>query len=97
MDLEILDWPDGWEDFGTTVFPKLNAHHDAWISGVANGLSHQAFLVRAKEEGLVTGLLPLMLVKGPIFGRFLVSLPYVNTGGVWARDETVARGLIDQA
>ena len=97
MDLEILDWPDGWEDFGTTAFPKLNAHHQAWISGVADGLSHRPYLIRAKEEGRVTGLLPLMLVKGPIFGRFLVSLPYVNTGGVWAKDETVARGLIDQA
>ncbi len=38
-----------------------------------------------------------MLVRGPIFGRFLVSLPYLNTGGVWARDEEIANAMIDSA
>jgi FemAB-related protein (PEP-CTERM system-associated) len=97
MDVEILDWPDGWQEFETSAYPQLNAHRSAWITGIANGLSHQSYLIQAKENDSVVGLLPLMLVKGPIFGRFLVSLPYVNTGGVWARDEQVACRLIDRA
>lgn len=97
MDLETLEWPDGWEEFEDSVFPKLNAHRSAWITGVANGFAHQAYLVRAKEQDSVVGLLPLILVKGPLFGRFLVSLPYVNTGGVWAKSEPIACRLIDEA
>ncbi len=97
MQLEILDWPNGWGECKRTVYPQLNAHRPAWITGVADGLSHQSFLIRAREDQDVRGLLPLMLVKGPIFGRFLVSLPYVNTGGVWAQDDITAGALIDQA
>lgn len=36
-------------------------------------------------------------MKSPLFGRFLVSLPYINTGGVWAEDEAGAQLLVDGA
>lgn len=39
----------------------------------------------------------MVLVRGPIFGRFLVSLPYINTGGVWAKDNDVAGALVERA
>jgi len=38
-----------------------------------------------------------MLVKSWLFGKFLVSLPYVNTGGVWARDVGSALELVSSA
>ena len=97
MELETLDWPADWVDCAVAAYPRLNAHRPAWINGVSEGLSHRALLVRACRDGEVAGVLPLVLVKGPIFGRFLVSLPYVNTGGVWARDDQTAQALIDRA
>ena len=97
MEVEVLDWPEGWGEVNATAYPKLNAHHAAWVSGVADGLNHRSYLIRVVDHDDVVGLLPLMLVKGPIFGRFLVSLPYVNTGGVWAKTESIARTLIDHA
>ena len=97
MEVEVLDWPEGWDEVNATAYPKLNAHHAAWVSGVGDGLGHRSFLIRVVDHDDVVGLLPLMLVKGPIFGRFLVSLPYVNTGGVWAKTESIARTLIDHA
>src|SRR5690606_3342426 len=42
-------------------------------------------------------LLPLAFVRGPLFGRFLVGLPYLNYGGVLADDDAAARSLIDRA
>lgn len=38
-----------------------------------------------------------MLVKSFLFGKFLVSLPFVNTGGVWANDDQSARELVSTA
>ncbi len=32
-----------------------------------------------------------------LFGRFLVSLPYLNTGGILAENGAIARGLVDRA
>jgi FemAB-related protein (PEP-CTERM system-associated) len=49
------------------------------------------------EGGKTVGLLPLAYVHSLLFGRFLVSLPYLNYGGVIADDEPTARLLIDRA
>ena len=45
----------------------------------------------------ITGYLPLALVASRLFGRFLVSLPYLNRAGVVASDPAVAAALIDRA
>lgn len=78
-------------------FPRLNGHRAEWISAVSDGLQHRVYLIQANVGDEVVGVLPLCLVKGPIFGKFLVSLPYLNTGGVWASGEKAARGMIDSA
>lgn len=95
--VETLAWPAEWPQFDAAALPRLNGHQAMWISSIAKGLRQQVYLLRAREDDLVTGVLPLHLVKGPLFGRFLVSLPYVNTGGIWARDLKTANKLLDVA
>lgn len=95
--LETLDWPTAWPDIPDAEMPQLNGHRAAWISSIAAGLRQRVYLVQARQGETITGVLPLHLVKGPIFGRFLVSIPYINTGGVWAKDSATAVQLIDGA
>jgi serine/alanine adding enzyme len=104
MPVEFLeknsDWPTS--DWPTlhplSAFPRLNAHCPRWHRAVAKGLCHTPYLlVQRDDAGVPGGLLPLHFVKSLAFGRFLVSLPYVNTGGVWASDESIARELISAA
>ena len=68
-----------------------------WLAVLAQGLRHEPYCIEAVADGQVVGLLPLCYVQSLLFGRFLVSLPYLNTGGVLADDEDVARALIDRA
>ncbi|MBN2474417.1 MAG: FemAB family PEP-CTERM system-associated protein [Pirellulales bacterium] len=68
-----------------------------WVLALRDGLRLEACWVVAKQDERVVGLLPLTLVKSLLFGRFLVSLPYVNWAGVIAEEEPVARALIDRA
>jgi FemAB-related protein (PEP-CTERM system-associated) len=49
------------------------------------------------EDGNTRGILLLAYVSTFLFGRFLVSLPYLNYGGVVTDDESAAALLIDQA
>ena len=81
----------------SSQWPALNAHCPPWISAVATGLRHKTILLKSHVQQTVTGVLPLCLVSGPLFGKFLVSLPYVNTGGVWATDADSATALVDAA
>lgn len=68
-----------------------------WLDVLQNGLQQRPLRLEAVENGRLLGLLPLALVESRLFGRFLVSLPYVNTAGIVAADEDVAGALIDRA
>lgn len=95
--LEVLDWPVELPECVGAAYPRLNGHRGVWINAIANGFGHPTYLLRTSRDNRVTGTLPLMLVKSVLFGRFLVSLPYINTGGVWAEDEPSAQALVEGA
>ena len=42
---------------------------------------------RDARRGRVDGVLPLVFIKSPLFGRSMTSLPFVNYGGVLADSE----------
>jgi FemAB-related protein (PEP-CTERM system-associated) len=89
-------------------FPRLAAYatrgelaplsrHPGWLRVLAGGMGHTPFCLEAVEGGQTLGVLPLAYVRSLLFGRFLVSLPYLNSGGVLADDDAVAGALIDRA
>lgn len=51
----------------------------------------------ASSPARIVGVLPLVSFKSLLFGRFLVSLPFVNYGGVLADDDAAGRALVDAA
>lgn len=68
-----------------------------WLSILKEGLGHVPFALEARRTGQICGWLPLAYMRSTLFGRYLVSLPYLNTGGVMADDQRVALRLIDHA
>ena len=68
-----------------------------WLSALYEGLGHQPYLLRARCGGVLAGALPLAFVRSTLFGRFLVSLPYVNSAGVSGSSEQVVTALISSA
>lgn len=102
LDIQCSIWPQDWPRSGglaaeQSYAPRLAGHDAPWLNSLAHGFNHPIYLLEAKDGDDVTGILPLVFVKGPIFGRFLVSLPYLNTGGVWAESHAAAIALIDHA
>jgi FemAB-related protein (PEP-CTERM system-associated) len=73
------------------------SRHPGWLSVLARGLRHSPYCLEAVEGGLTRGFLALAYVRSLLFGRYLVSLPYLNYGGVHADGDDVARLLIDRA
>jgi serine/alanine adding enzyme len=68
-----------------------------WLAVLQEALRHEPYCVSALAEDGTRGMLPLALVKSALFGRFLVSLPYVNSAGVQATNESIAARLLDEA
>ena len=62
------------------------SRHPGWLVALQRGLGHIPYCLEAREEEEVRGLLPLVYIRSLLFGRFLVSLPYLNSGGIMADD-----------
>jgi FemAB-related protein (PEP-CTERM system-associated) len=71
--------------------------HPLWLSVLQEGLGHEVYAIEATAGGCTVGYLPLALVSSMLFGRFLVSLPYLNTNGVVAPAADVQAELITRA
>lgn len=71
--------------------------HPAWLAILAEGLGHTPYCLEAVTAERTFGFLPLSFVNTWLFGRYLVSLPYLNYGGVIADDEIVAAALVSRA
>ncbi len=77
--------------------PKAFCCDPRWLTALCGGLDYQPYLLLARQGSQAAGILPLALVRSRLFGRFLVSLPYLNSAGVVADDDDVARALVDRA
>ena len=77
--------------------PSPLSAHPRWLAVLQTSLRHTPFCVEAVEEGRTRGMLALCCVRSLLFGRFLVSLPYVNYGGAVADDSRTAGMLVDRA
>lgn len=71
--------------------------HRRWMLATARAFRHEPYLILAERDERVVGSLPLVFVATRLFGRFLVSLPFVNSAGVTACDAETARLLVDRA
>src|SRR5204862_6422354 len=85
------------EAFVAGKAPVALSRHPAWLRVLESGLGHTPYCLEAVEDGRTQGLLPLAYVGSWLFGRFLVSLPYLNYGGVLANSDDAAQALITAA
>lgn len=86
------------EAFALRQNPRLElSRHPACALALARGLGHKPIVLAALEGQVVRGFLGLVAVHSWLFGRFLVSLPYLNYGGILAEDERAAAALTDKA
>ncbi len=86
-----------WESWLLARGPLILSRHPGWLLVLQQGLGHVPYCLEATRDGRTTGLLPLVFVDSWLFGRFLVSLPYLNYGGPIAEDDATARRLVDRA
>jgi serine/alanine adding enzyme len=91
------DLKAAWERFIEASPQATFAHLLGWRNVVTRTYDHTPFYLVAREAGQVAGLLPLFLIKSGLFGRFLVTAPYLSHGGLVAASDEAARALIQEA
>src|SRR4051794_14431361 len=76
-----------WEQFVLRDREIPLSRHPGWLFVLRDGLQQVPYCLEAVANGQTVGLLPLAFVHSFLFGRFLVSMPYLNYGGVSASSE----------
>ena len=84
-------------DFALADRPAPLARDPRWLGVLREGLGHEVFGIEARRQGKLVGYLPLAHVESLLFGRYLVSLPYLNSNGVIAHDDDAALALVTRA
>jgi FemAB-related protein (PEP-CTERM system-associated) len=87
----------GLRDFVAAEGPSALSRDPLWLEVLRDGLRHDAYALEARSAGQTCGFLPLIHVSSVLFGRFLVSLPYLNSNGVVARSADVQTLLTRRA
>jgi FemAB-related protein (PEP-CTERM system-associated) len=72
-------------------------HHHGWLDVIRSAFGHETTSLVAESGDRIVGVLPLVHFRSRLFGRFAVSIPFVNYGGVLADDAEVERVLLNRA
>jgi FemAB-related protein (PEP-CTERM system-associated) len=69
-------------------------HAYAWRKLIRDVFGHESHYFAAHDPaGKIVGVLPLVRLRSPLFGDFMVSLPFFNYGGVLADSPAVVATL----
>lgn len=104
LNLSVADAaPAAWDAFVRATPTATHAHLAGWQRVFDGVLGHRTrFAMLAHHDGTLAGVLPVVDVRSRIFGRYLVSMPFLNAGGpigsasaqrrlaAWAQREAVA-------
>ena len=101
--VEPEEWHHSAQDGMRLKWQQFTSRRDAfcsdprWLFALSAGLGHKPYGLVITQAEQVVGVLPLVYMQTLLFGRFLVSLPYVNTAGVVSDDSQVTSKLIAAA
>jgi FemAB-related protein (PEP-CTERM system-associated) len=88
----------GWDSFVETAEQATGNHRFRWKSIISQSFGHDCYYFAAIDEsGVWRGVLPLVHMHSRLFGNFLVSVPFVNYGGLLSNDPLAARLLLQEA
>lgn len=80
--LPLEDDGRAWDAFVARAPDATFCHLSGWREIIGDTMGHECRYVAAvDDDGTWQGVLPLVRVSSPLFGRFVVSMPFLNYGG----------------
>jgi len=97
MDVELLKKEDEskWEEFVLKSKRATYCHLLGWRDAIKESYNHQDLYLVAKDGKEIQGILPAFIIKHPLFGKKIISLPFFTYGGIISQDQKAYRLLIE--
>jgi len=87
--------PNGWDDFVLKNPAGKIYHLTSWHKVIEKTFGHSTRYFGFKRNDMLQTILPITFFKTKLFGRFGVSLPYVNYGGPLLEGENLTQELFN--
>lgn len=88
---------DSWKRFVERMPSATIAHDIRWRGVIGDCLGHRPRYLVAHKDSRVNGVLPLFVVNTWWRSRYVVSVPWIDYGGVLADSSEAERMLLDEA
>lgn len=89
---EAKDWPE----FVAKNPTSLPSHNPAWLDVIKTSFGHSSYLLNARDaQGKLLAGLPFTRMESPLFGKFGVSVPYLNYGGIVSEYPNLHKTLVN--
>lgn len=97
--IRVVEWVDGgvWDAFVQRAPDATIMHLYGWKGVVERAYGHRTFYLAALEGDELRGVLPLTLVRSRLLGSSLVSMPFMDYGGVCAGGHDKAETALVEA
>ena len=86
-----------WQQFVAECGDEAGYHAWEWQRVFETVFGHRAVYLVARQGPQLVGILPLVEIRSRLFGNTLTSLPFLNYGGVMARNSDAAHALVAAA
>jgi serine/alanine adding enzyme len=97
LNVEVQTAPELWNAYLKKVKLDHFAHCWEWREIIEGTFKHKPYYLAAFQGDEIEGILPLFFVKSPLFGNSLISVPYLNSGGIVASSEIAFSSLVAKA
>jgi serine/alanine adding enzyme len=85
-----------WQRLAGSMSQSHLAHAPEWRRAIRQGYGHDPLYLEAEDDSGAFGLLPAFIVRRPVVGTIVSSMPFLDGGGPCAGSAALATGLVTQ-
>ncbi len=86
-----------WDNYVRNYNNSSVYHLIGWKNVIERSFRHRTFYLTAENDGMIKGILPLVLLNSRVFGRFFVSLPFCSYGDICTDNKEAKELLLQEA
>jgi hypothetical protein len=90
----VTDTAGAWQRTVRDLGQSSLAHSPEWFTVIRDAYGHDPLYLSAEDEDGRPGLLPAFVVRRPLFGTVVTSMPFLDTGGPCSPSAALANLLV---
>jgi serine/alanine adding enzyme len=71
-------------------------HAPEWFAAIRKAYGHDPLYLMASDDDGARGVLPAFIVRRPLFGTVVTSMPYMDAGGPCAQSASLSHALVER-